>query len=600
MSDGGGDGVGRRGFLAAFGAGLGGLGGCSAIGLERGDSGAAIEDSSQVLGHAFPYLPENYDLNPWSVRYVSGFPSLLYEYQTTARPDGSRELTGLLSDVTVEGTAATVVYSDEYTWWNGEPVTARDRWVAHRIDELLGVSTPFESFELVDERTIRYSFAEPRREELVLSAVGGDVLNTPAWLFEEWVDRLAAASSKGERESVRDALQRTVFSLEDAIELGFGSGPYELVEASPNRLMFERFEAHPNAEDVGIPRLWFPVASGNRLRELTTDGVLDLSQDDLDGESRMGSTPRHIERLDEHPSSFGTKLLFDWRVEHLRRRDVRRAIVSVLPLPLIVSNAEWGTPTEIQTGLSLAAQQRWLDDSLLESLHRYPVDTDEAVAAEFMRRAGYERSGGRWIGPDGKRAEISFLAPLWGVWSSVASTIETVLDDFGFRVDLTTYPESSFLAKARQSGFQMATWWADGTPFAAYDVSSTALHELGYGVTDAGSTTAERGRPVEPTIPAEPGSLSLAGGGRTVNLVELWRELQRPLSPARTREVVGLFARWWNYDLPDLHLATLTTSIWGNTRDFSWPESGSAAYRSAAPGNRIDYNMLRTGAISPR
>lgn len=600
----------RRRLLGLVGTGLaGGLAGCS-VG-ESGDdadggqtddgipeSGAALEDSSVVLGHGFPYVTEEYELNPWAPGYVGGFPSLVFAYPAVQSPDGTWRTTGLVDSVDVESSTATISYSDEYTWWNGEPVTARDRWVAHRIDEAIGVETDGASFELLDEYTIRYRFESPRRRSLVLADVLDHVHGTPAWFYGEWAERLEAASTESERVEVRDALQSTSVSLSDAAERGIGCGPYELREVSPNRLLLDRYEDHPNADALSIPRLWFPSARDMRAEELTNDGVLDLGQQVLHTGDRPVNTPPHVEQLDERLTQYGTTLLVNWQADHLDSRAVRRAMAAVLPLDRIERDAGWGQAARRQTGLSPVVERRWLDESLRERLDTYPVERDDEVAAEFMRRGGYRRDGGTWVDDGGNAVQIGFQSPLWDEWSMAARTIETAFSEFGFDVSADLFSEASYLGRVGNGRYQLAQWETTGTPFAAYDVSATSFGSLGYGTTDAEQESVS-GRPVAPTIPTTPGALDIDDGGTTVNLVELWRALQGPTSAERTREIVGRFARWWNYDLPHVQLATRSTGIWGNTRDFEWPEAGSDAYRTAGPSDRTDYYLLRAGAIEP-
>lgn len=583
----------RRRFLGLAASGLAaGLAGCGASG---GSNGSGVGNSPAVLGHAFPHDPSNYQLNPWSPGYLPGFPSALFEPLSVEVHGADREVTDLVADLRVDGRTATVEFSDEFSWWNGDPVTARDRWTAHRIDDLLGVTSPWDSVSLADDYTLEYAFEAPLRDSIASRTLVGTLLDTPEWLFGDWRTRLADASTDGERRRVAEDLQTTAISPQRAMDDGYGCGPYELSEVSINRVMFERFDDHPNADAISVPELWFPIAEGRRAHELTRDGVLDVGEG-VPGGSPNADLPEYVEELASYRTDFGTKLSVNFAADHLARRNVRRAFLCALPLDGLVDNANWGTPMPVQTGLSPDAADRWLGP-LVDRLHAYPVDRDVDRAHEFLRRAGYDRQGGDWVGPEGERLAVTLRAPRWEEWGLFGQQARSALREAGFDVTLDSGGLTTFGTTVETNSYEVIGWWTEGDPFRAYDVFDESLVGLGYGVTDPERALTDREKPVEPTIPSEPGTLEVTGDGVTLNLVDLWDELRRPVSTERTREIVRLFARWWNYDLPDLHLSTWTKRVWGNTRDFDWPDEGAAVYRRATPQNRVDYNLIRTGAI---
>jgi peptide/nickel transport system substrate-binding protein len=574
------DSVTRRRLLAACASGvaLGSLAGCV-----EGDGG--IADSPTVFGHGFPSLPQQTQLNPWAGNYPHNLYTLLFEPATLSTPRGGHRLSDLLESVTIEGTTVTVEYSDEYTWWNGKPVTARDRWVGHRIDSYIAGETP--NATLVDEYTLRYELDRPLNRQLVLYRVVTDALNTAAGLFEPWLERLEDATTQSARNDVIKRLHGWELSLDEANEKGFGCGPYEFGEVSPNRLILEQYEDHPRADDISIPRLWFPVTQGERSDEL-------IAQGDLDGDRGLLSekkieTPTHIEQLARYPTVGGTKLVLNWRNDHLAHRRVRRALLCALPIDTIVSSAGWGKPTTLQTGMTRPPARRWLDESTRNQLQQYPIESDTEQAETLMRDAGYIRQNGRWYGPAG---EVTFRlrTPLWSAWASSAQIIEQSLDSFGFDVSAVQTSDASFRAVAQRDEYDLLLWWTTGRPYIAYDVTDTNPATLGYGISDSSIETAPQ--PVKPSI-------QTPDGERTIDLLEQWRRIERSTPERETRAATSLFARWWNYDLPDILLATEHSGVWGNTRDFAWP-SDDATYKIAGPANHPEYHLLRTGQIASK
>lgn len=575
------NGMTRRRLLAASGGiSLSALAGCTEVG---GGNGGVV-DSSTVFGHGFPSLPGQTQLNPWAGNYPYNLYTLLFEPATVSTPRGGHRLSDLLERVTIDGTTVTVEYSDEYTWWNGEPVTARDRWVGHRIHSYVADETPRTT--LVDEYTLRYELDHPLSRQLVLSEIVVDAIDTAAWLFEPWLERLEDATTRSAREDIIKRLHRWELSLEEANEKGFGCGPYEFSEVSPNRLILKQFEKHPRADDVSIQKIWLPVTQGFRSGELLGQGDLDGGQGLL--ANRKVDTPSYIEQLARYPTVGGTKLVLNWRNDHLARRRVRRALLCVLPIDTIVSSAEWGEPPTIQTGMTRPPEQRWLDETERDRLQRYPVEADTKRAATLMRETGYYRHEGRWHDADGKEVTFRLRTPLWSAWASSAQMIEQSLNSFGFSVSVLQTSDASFRAVTQREEYDLLLWWTTGRPYVAYDVTDTNPATLGYGLTNQSSDTG--GKPVRPSVPTPDGE-------RTIDLREQWRRIERPSPERETQETVSLFARWWNYDLPDILLATQHSGVWGNTRDFTWPADDDPVYRISGPANRPEYHLLRTGRV---
>lgn len=575
----------RRRVLASVGAAAAGaLAGCAG-------GGDDVAHASDTFGYAFPYATENVQLNPWlSGSYPWNVYTLLFEPLSVRAPGGSRQLGDVVADLTVDGRRATVEYSDEFTWWNGEPVTARDQWVSERIQAVVG-DADRPSVELADEYTLVYEFERPRDEAIVKDHVVGGTVNTPAWRFGEWVDRLEDASTDAAREDVVADLREDTVPPEAAMEMGMGCGPYELTEVSINRLMLERFSNHPRADVLEIPRVWLPVAGAVTTEGLITSGRVDGGHGLLD--RQQGSTPDSHEQLAEFPTSSTTKLSFAWHNSHVARRGVRRAILSTIPVDEVVAEGGFGEPSVAQTGLAIPADRRWLDTATRDDLREYPIGADPDRGAEYMREAGYTREDGTWRGPDGEAVSLRLRSPSWDDWRNAARYVDQALSDFGFDVDFTGIPDVRLVTDVDSRNYDVMLWAGVGRPFDVYDVTRTSASTLGYGVTDPATDRTDHGKPVEVTVPGPDGDR------RLVNLVELWHRLAGQSDRETTADAIATFARWWNDALPDAQIATGVSGTWGNTRDFEWPADADA-YRVAGPENRTAIHALTHGRVRPR
>ena len=592
--DGSDGGVTRRRYLT----GLGALG----AGLSASIAGCSepneIVDSPQVFGFQFPYAPENVHLGPWSTSNPNPFYAMLYEAKSYTTPGEGRRLGDVVESVDIDGATATVTYDDAFTWWSGDPVTARDDWIRERIQSFV-VDRPYE-VRLVDDHRLRYEFDRPLDEPLARSTVASGAVRTRADRHEPYLELLREASTDDQRSQVIADIRSDSPGLEEVAEEGLGCGPYELVEVSINRLMLERYDDHPRAEEIAIPRLWFPVVQEVSIENLISKGWLDGGSGALAGQ--RGSPPDNLEQLASYRTTAGTKLVLDWRNDHLARRGVRRALLAALPLDDIVEIVDWGDPARRQTGLAEPSERQWLPEGIREQFHRYPVGADAETAAEYMRTAGYARDGnGDWRGPDDDRLSVRMATPVWDDFVSVTEVVSSTLSEFGVDVSVDRLTNLNIYNAVTGHTHDIALWTFDGTPYTIYDVTQDAATSVGLGVSDPDATDASQAKPVEVSIPQTPGAVDAdESDRRTVNLVDTWREIERPSDRSVTVDAIATFATWWNDALPDIYLANYTDGLWGNTRDFQWPSHDrDTGFATAGPAGQPIFHMLKQGAIRP-
>jgi len=584
----------RRRYLSALGAGGVGLASALAGCSESND----IVSSSQVFGFQFPYAPENVHLGPWSTSNPSPFYSLLYEAKSYSAPGRERTLGDVIDSVDSDGATATVTFDDGFSWWSGDPVTARDAWIEERIQSF--VADRSYTAELVDDYRLRYEFDRPLDEPLVRSTVASGAVRTRADRHQPYLDRLRDAGTDRQQSEIVSDIRNDSPDLKEAAEQGLGCGPYELVEVSINRLMLEKYEGHPRADEIAIPRLWFPVVQEVSVENLVKKGWLDGGSGRV--RAQRGSVPEYLEQLATYRTTAGTKLVLDWRNDHLARRGVRRALLAALPLDDIVEIVDWGDPVGRQTGLVEPSERRWIPERVRERLHRYPVAADEETAAAYMRDAGYSRDGNdEWRGPDGGRVSLRMATPVWDDFVSATEVVSSTLTRFGFDVSVDRLTNLNVYSAVTGHTHDITLWTFDGTPYSIYDVTSDDATAVGLGVSEPGSTDATQGKPVTVSVPETPGDIDAPDSDRrSVDLVETWRDIERPTDRATTVEAITTFANWWNDALPGVYLANYTDGLWGNTRDFQWPSrERDADFATVGPAGQPIFHMLKQGAIRP-
>lgn len=609
MADDRGPALNRRELLAAGTAALASTAGCA---LDDDVSGSpTTSDHGAPFAYPLRAPHETTQFNPWLSGYPHDVQPLFYAYRSVYRHGRGRRFEHLVDSVAIDGSTATVRYSDEYRWWNGEPVTARDDYVRLRLQELVrehrrntkagqrgGRSAAGFDFEVeqVDEYALEYEFAEALNPRLVRDVVAGGAVTTAARLFEEWVERFESASTADERSAVMTEFRERTIPFEEMMDRGFGCGPFEPTALLEPRVECELFEQHPDADDIGIERVHLPVARGVRDRQMLLQGDLDAGQRTL---SDLGSAvPSFVEQLDRYRLDSGLKLLCHWRGPLADRR-VRWALAAAIPFEDLAENSQLGEPVRRQTGMGTPAEERWLSDTTRDRLWDHPTSAAPERAAEYLRAAGFERSGDHWRDANGDPIEFRFQIPTFETWTAAARTIGESLRSLGIRVRITPAELGTFFSNVTDGIYDIALWWHAGGPFDVYDVTASDRHRLGYGVDDSSRETSPRGKPVAPRVPERVSGPENSSGDR-LDLVSQWEALRSAPTDARVREAVDPFARWWNFDLPDVQLVDDVAAIWGNTRDYAWPASGDPALRTYGPSNRPELHALVTGAVDRR
>lgn len=174
------------------------------------------------------------NLTPFTVTFASGRPDdlLMMVYDSLFWSQVSEDPEPWLAESATPSDdlrSWTVTLREGATWHDGQPLTAEDvlftfdyfrdvappgRWTHHVSDE-----PPYESGEVLDDRTVRLDFAEPAPTFPILP--GADLPILPQHVWED-IDEPSTAAE----------------------ELPVGSGPFQLVEMVPDQRY--RFEANPD------------------------------------------------------------------------------------------------------------------------------------------------------------------------------------------------------------------------------------------------------------------------------------------------------------------------------------------------------------------
>jgi len=549
-------------------------------------------------------VPTNISLNGYNPNSSAIISNSLFEHTFFGYFDGSYEM-GAVTDVAYDQGTKTIrmEFSDEYTYHNGDPLTAENFWVSRALLHNVNpeTSTWAEEPTLVDDYTFEGTLKNAS-SRLLLMGRFSQALSSPPDVFKPILEDLRAASSQKERDQIyNDQLTGLKFGLDAALENGYGNGPYKLANFDEQKIVLEKYEDHPRADEISIPKWKFKFYGGQSSTEQAIkSGEIDYGSDLK--EALQNATPRDVQTLDRTGVPFGFHLGFNFTNKHLGRRNVRRAIVSAIPIPSLIDNFGDGVENQVQTSMPNALNKKYLGD-MTEDLIQYPLEADTKRAAEYMERAGYSKNGsGMWVGPDGDTVELDF--PTINGWSLMAKTTQETLDSFGMDVSTTIAGWNTTMSKVREEYdydltlFRHGCWQQLPHPACFYrhdkhiNLNIGTDEDINQALENGETVSPNTGKPIKPTIPTEVGAEEVSGDGTQLNMMELADNIETA-SGDELAELAKVGARYFNYDLPVAVLFEGVQRPWGDTAAFNFPSKGSKAYKTKSPVRRA----LKTGKI---
>ena len=599
-----------------------GIAGCSGTGNtgSNGSSGGSGGNGSGSSGGSgggeavvdlnISWLPGDANWNHRSSGPLAGFWS--FDYTAREYWNGTTDWWLLEEDgysYDPDTRTATYEFRPEYGyWWNGDPVTAEDLQIQREIDRLIDPEgSPWESWTVEGDYTLRGTRKEQINPVLLSPNVDRAFEYRGAW--RRWLEQLSEDTTASARESTFEDLANWQISTQQFADEGLGNATYRLTDWNTTELTWELFDQHPYADQVPFETVRWHVGTGSAANQQVTNDVLDIGTGQFEQELRQRS-PEYLQTIYTKRSIQVRNLLFNYNNKHIGRRNVRRALISVLDFTRLVDfwDGQGGPVKQRQTGLPQALEDRWLGDELMNRMINYPLQADANQADQFMQQAGYSKQGGTWTGPDGDPLQFNFMIGTYLTQEQLGRAITQTWNQWG--ADVTLLPVSDTQWDGRvfdPQGEWDVTIWLHGFdelhPMNYFDYSNPynmRLQTESGGVRqwlENGETHSPvNGKPLTPTIPSSPGLEVGNDGGQQVNIVELVEELRTTQSEERSREIIQTLSRYFNYDLPMFDMFPQVAGIWGDTQNFQWPDDTDIWYQK---GSRAVYATLRTGVLKP-
>ncbi|WP_226042613.1 ABC transporter substrate-binding protein [Natrinema sp. DC36] len=536
-------------------------GAAGGVALAAGCMGGGSESTGRTFNVFDPTTggtaPANRHLNPWNPTQSGCWhPGANIFDRAVVHSPASNEGYSIIAQEweMVEDTTMEFRLSDEFTWHNGDQVTAQD-W-ALQFDIALGILAMqaedggrphplVESAEAVDETTLHVNFHDALDESWALQNATADLAGREGrgiftksgeepW--EGWKTRLD--------EEDNSVLQEITTSSEPALsEDTVGNGAFQVSEIGDATVVMEVYEDHPHSGNIDLKEYRLDLYESGKPTQPYSAQEVDAAhtgfpvQEDLQGRMPEGHTLFR--------ETLSSNKLFAFNCGHGHNYDtpfedvrVRKAVCHVFDreeLPRLLQGVnrpfEWG-PCRVPGNILAEGDHpaaEWVKDFTLYGQN----DTERAT--ELLTDAGYQRDDGNWYRPNGDRFEINWMS---GIERPDHQILIQNLKDFGVAIKQEQV-DSATLDERRSAGDYHVM------PDGSSANGITAMWTLDLVPNWIQSITHYQ---PERDIPMPVGDPDGGDGTKTINVENHIRQWQITGDEQYHKELMW----WWNQTLPEM------------------------------------------------
>lgn len=385
-----------------------------------------------------------------------------------------------------------------------------------------------------------------------------------------------------------------------------GDGPYRLLSMNTFEAKFVKWQGFYDASHILVPAIdEYDETSTNQIYPVLYSGQASFSSAVLYMPTVM------VHSWLGHPDAhliIGARGAGEWQIlfnDHRYPLDltkVRQALAFVIPRFKIVkltygTYKSHGIAAAVPDGLVPSVADQFLTKKQVASLNSYPVDPTKA--AKLLESAGFHKSGGKWMMPNGQPFTLTFVVQ--SGWTDVVSDMKvatTALIRFGIPSTEDADAGAAVAADQASGSFEVSTCYcAGGNVDPLGDFSGSPMGSAQNYMT-SGANQGKRGigfGPVE-TVP---------GLGR-VNVPESLSQQAAvtPPTSSRMKELTWDWARFVDQQVPYLEYGYQTNQIAYSTRTYTdWPPARSPVWRVGLGAENAPMELIygqEQGYIRPR
>lgn len=284
---------------------------------------------------------------------------------------------------------------------------------------------------------------------------------------------------------------------------------------------------------------------------------------------------------------------------------VRQALAYLINRQSLTQTEDGGTltanrPSGTPDGFGSVLDGIWLTPS--ERARLNPYSYNPAKAAALLTGAGFKKSGGKWLMPNGKPFTTQVIAPSAPTTAVLAAQdIAAQLTQFGIPASASTVPGAGYQSQYQRGDFQLA--WQYGVDGNLEPICGAATSGLGSPINYTYGTNNK-------DIPGQPGigfgaSYNVPGLGKVAVSQTVNTECQDTAPGPQMAAYTWDWAQVVNKEVPFLDYADdETVNIYSTARFTDWPPASSPLWRYAGlaspnPWEPALVMMMEDGYLRP-
>lgn len=584
---------------------MAGLAGCS--GQNPNDPSVGTDDPNgkraTTLSMRAPisWTPKTANINPFATQGDIEYWMEYMWWESLTYPNAVGEpAMWLAKDISLEGGGckAVITLKEDYTWWDGSPVTAKDVWTTAVINDYIthgGPDKAGDSWKVNGEYEIVHNLSGPANPSI--QKTSADYLNLVAKndYFQSWIDKLEDADGKKAVEKVVTNLKKDKITLADLTEKGLGCGLWKPTSYDPTQAVHEKHSDHPRADWTSLEKFtWELVEDDQKAIQEMGASTFDMGDKLL----KQAKENDETEVFSEFITPGMPKLAMNFKNKHLARRPVRRAIAYLIDHEELVQviKTKQGQPYQPHnnvTGLSSILYDEWLPEEYRGKLIDYGVDAQPEKAKKTLENAGYTKDGDVWVGPDGDPIKgLKYLTPPWSIYETIGKYVSPKLKQFGIKNKLTIPSSSGFWKSWDETfDFDMCNWFSNAPhPASAFTIDGAQglgkYLELYKPNKNNGSSCAvdrsvpeltqkrsnKLNHPLRPQFPKTVGSMEIEGEGQTLYPIKWNNIMTQTQKQSEVKDLAQKLVWFHNWQVPHIEFYEETRTFWGKTGVFDFPK----------------------------
>ncbi|MFB6194563.1 MAG: ABC transporter substrate-binding protein [Haloplanus sp.] len=518
-------------------------------------------------------------------------------------------------------------FKDNYTWWDGTDVTARDYMTLRKINAYQTYGKPKNwqlDYELVDDYTFKEIHSTPQNPSAQRSGYLTPV-HTKHDYWKSWLQKYKDAGSQKKIDRITKNLTEKQISMQELVDKGLGNGFWIPEQWDPTEVVHKKHEGHPRADDTNLKKdHWILMSEKQKAIQAFQDDQFDLGESLLP-QVKSGKNS-NIEIFQNFPQGGVPKITFNQHNEHLARPHVRQAISYLInhkELRQVIASAHGANylkhPHDV--GMSAPLAKNTMGKNFVNKLIDYGDTARKKKARQRLKAGGYSKQGGVWVGPNGKELKgLKYITPPWPIYQTIAKYVSPKLNEFGIKNNVSMPSGSAFWKNwLNDFDFDIVNWWANAShPASAYSTASAAgIDNFVGGVGNIQGIIKDRNTPdsckvnrneptysakhserlkipVNPKYPKKVGSMEITDGGEKLKPVKWGNILSQTQDPAEIQEYSRKFGWWYDWWRPHVGLYEEKWTYWGDTKHYNMPDGSKPNHYVAF------FENLTRGAVNAK